>query len=200
MNEPGAGRSQGPLGRPPVTTHAAIERAAFALFDEHGFDETTLDDIAEKVGVARRTLFHYYKSKNDILWGQFDQSLRTFADHFAAMPARMPLGRAIREAIIQFNRIEGAGTRQHRARMQFLLQTPALLAHSELRYRAWREVVADFVARREGCEPTSLRPVLAGRISLAMALTAYEQWLADDEADLVDLLDEATSGLVLLYP
>ena len=44
-------------------------------FEERGFEMTTMDDIAAAVGVGRRTLFRYYPSKNDILWGQFDDSL-----------------------------------------------------------------------------------------------------------------------------
>jgi AcrR family transcriptional regulator len=53
--------------------HAAIERAAFAMFERKGFEISMLDDIADAPwAVGRRTLFRYYRSKNDILWGQFD--------------------------------------------------------------------------------------------------------------------------------
>jgi AcrR family transcriptional regulator len=62
-------------GRPPATSHAEIEAAAFALFAQKGFDATTMEDIATAVGVGRRTLFRYFPSKNDIPWGQFDDSL-----------------------------------------------------------------------------------------------------------------------------
>src|SRR5215213_2120704 len=75
---PPGGRPGSALGRPPATTHAAIERTAFALFERQGFEATTLDDIAAALGVGRRTLFRYYPSKNDILWGRFDASLRHF--------------------------------------------------------------------------------------------------------------------------
>src|SRR5262245_3567476 len=59
------------IGRPVVTSHAAIEEAAFRLFGERGFEGTTLDAIAREVGIGRRTLFRYFASKNDIPWGQF---------------------------------------------------------------------------------------------------------------------------------
>ena len=62
-------------GRPEATSHAEIEQAAFRLFAERGFERTTLDAIADEVGVGRRTLFRYYPSKNDIPWGQFDRTL-----------------------------------------------------------------------------------------------------------------------------
>ena len=176
------------VGRPPATTHAAIEQVAFALFEEQGFEPTTLDDIAAALGVGRRTLFRYYPSKNDILWGRFDASLRHFEEFFDAIPPEVPLFEAVRRAILDFNVLEPAAVPQHRQRMRFLLTTPALLGHSELRYTAWRDVIARYVARRTDLEPTDLLPATAGRVSLALSLSAYEQWLGDDQASLPDLL------------
>lgn len=80
-----------------MTTHSAIEQVAFDLFEREGFDATTMDDIATAVGVSRRTLFRYYPSKNDILWGQFDDSLRALAATLAAFPDDLPVADAIRE-------------------------------------------------------------------------------------------------------
>ena len=183
--------SRSAQGRPRVTSHAAIEEAAFRLFEERGFEATTMDDIAASVGVGRRTLFRYYPSKNDILWGQFDEGLRGFAETFAAMPEDLPLAEAVTEAIVAFNEFEPAAIPQHRQRMRLLLGTPALLAHSELRYAAWRRVVAEFVARRLTMSAGDLLPTLAGRIALAIALSAYEKWLADTSAELAELIHEA---------
>ena len=185
-------------GRPPVTSHAAIEQAAFALFEQRGFAATTMDDIADAVGVGRRTLFRYYPSKNDILWGRFDEGLRSFAATLAAVPDDVSLPDAIRDAIITFNALDEAAIPQHRQRMRLLLGTRALLAHSELRYAAWRGVVAEFVGRRVGLAPDELLPTLAGRIALAVALSAYEQWLRDDGRALHELIREASEALSAL--
>jgi mycofactocin system transcriptional regulator len=178
-----------------VTSHAAIEAAAFRLFEQHGFEATTMDDIAEAVGVGRRTLFRYYPSKNDILWGQFDEGLRGFATTFQTMPDELPVFEAVVEAIVAFNSLDESATPQHRQRMKLLLGTPVLLAHSELRYAAWRRVVADFIARRIGVSAEHLVPSLGGRMALAIALSAYEQWLTQETAELEDLIREAGSGL-----
>jgi mycofactocin system transcriptional regulator len=182
------GPRQAVVGRPPATTHAAIERVAFALFEVLGFEPTTLDDIADALGVGRRTIFRYYPSKNDILWGQFDESLRHFEEFLAAVPPQVPVGEAVQRAILDFNELDPGAVAQHRQRMRFLLTTPALLAHSELRYTAWREVIARYVAKRTQREPTDLVPVMAGRVSLALSLSAYEQWLLDDDASFSELL------------
>ncbi len=183
------------MGRPPATTHVAIEQAAFALFERQGFDATTMDDIAAALGVGRRTLFRYYPSKNDILWGRFDDSLRHFEEYFDALPPEVPVLYAIRSAILDFNTLDPGAVPQHRQRMRFLLTTPALLGHSELRYAAWRAVVARYVARRTGQKPTDLVPATAGRVSLALSLSAYEQWLRDADVPLAELLAASFTAL-----
>src|SRR5258705_2237361 len=45
----------------------AIWDAATDLFTGKGFDETTVDDIAESAGVSRRSFFRYFSSKNDLM-------------------------------------------------------------------------------------------------------------------------------------
>lgn len=183
------------VGRPPVTSHAAIEAAAFELFATQGFDETTLDDIASRLGVGRRTLFRYFSSKNDIPWGQFDSSLQRLNRTLNASPDEVPLFEAINRAVVDFNRLDDIEIPQHRQRMRLILHTPTLQAHSALRYEQWRAVIAEYVAARRGVAANSLIPRLAGHVALASALTAYEQWLESDVQTLEQLLVESASAL-----
>lgn len=44
-----------------------ITDVAVRLFIEKGYETTTLDEIAAKAGISRRTFFYYFKSKDDIL-------------------------------------------------------------------------------------------------------------------------------------
>jgi len=183
-------------GRPEATSHAAIEQAAFRLFGDSGFDATTLDAIAAEVGVGRRTLFRYYASKNDIPWGQFDRTLDGFREILNAMPADLPLHEAVHRGVLAFNDFPEDAEPPHRDRMRLILQTPALLAHSVLRYAEWRAVIAEYVAARLDLEPDDLLPRTVGHVSLALALSAYEQWLATPDASLSELLDSAMAMLI----
>jgi mycofactocin system transcriptional regulator len=182
-------------GRPEATSHAAIEQAAFRLFAERGFEGTTLDDIAEAVGVGRRTVFRYYASKNDIPWGQFDRTLDGFRKILDDMPEYLPLHVAVHRAVVAFNDFPEDASPPHRERMRLILETPALQAHSVLRYAQWRAVIAEYVARRTGLEPDDLLPSVVGQVSLALALTAYEQWLRRPGSSISKILDEAMGAL-----
>lgn len=196
------GRSEGgrssARGRPEATSHAAIEQAAFTLFAERGFARTTLDAIAEAVGVSRRTLFRYYQSKNDIPWGQFDRTLDHFRDLLSEQADDLPVHEAVHRAVVEFNRFPADAHPPHRERMRLILATPELEAHSVLRYAEWRQVIAEDVARRTGAQPGDLVPQVAGHVSLAISLSAYAAWLAEPEAEtspLLVLIDEAMAGL-----
>ncbi|PHQ71160.1 MAG: TetR family transcriptional regulator [Sneathiella sp.] len=46
----------------------AVLRTGARLFNEHGFDRTSLDDIASELCVSKRTLYYYVKNKDDILF------------------------------------------------------------------------------------------------------------------------------------
>jgi AcrR family transcriptional regulator len=45
-----------------------IVRTAADLFDRAGYSSTTMEDIAHAVGIAKPTLYHYFKSKDEILF------------------------------------------------------------------------------------------------------------------------------------
>lgn len=51
----------------PRTTRERILVAAHDLFQQHGFGRVSVDSIAETAGVTKRTLYHYFRSKDDLL-------------------------------------------------------------------------------------------------------------------------------------
>ncbi len=186
-------------GRPPVTSHGEIEQIAFELFDRFGFAQTTTEQIADAVGIGRRTLFRYFPTKNDIPWGRFSDSLAELRAQLAATDPDIPLSAAITDAVVKFNAFDEAQITQHVRRMRMILQTPELQAHATLKYAQWRSVIAEFVARRLNVQINSPQPTIAGHAALAMALAAYEQWLLDPTAALPDLIRTASGDLRRLW-
>ncbi|MEU6414722.1 TetR family transcriptional regulator [Microbispora sp. NPDC046933] len=66
--------------------------AAIGLSLTTGFDETTVDEIARAAGVARRTFFRYFRSKEDAIFPDHDACLRRVIEFLeAASPLRSPL-------------------------------------------------------------------------------------------------------------
>lgn len=190
-----AGVGRPARGRRQRTSHAELERVAFGLFAAKGFDQTTIDDIAEAAGIGRRTFFNYYASKNDLVWGRFDHDVARLRRLLAAAPPDIALMDALCAAVVEFNNYDEAILPEHRTRMRLILHVPALQADSTLRYAQWAAAVAEFVARRTGHPETALIPRLVAQTALAAAITAYRQWLDDESSDLTALIAEAM-GLI----
>lgn len=178
------------IGRARATTHAEISHMALRLFIANGFDDTTVDDVARAVGISRRTLFRYFASKNDLPWGEFDKLLDQMRIRLATAPDDVSLREQMRQAILEFNRVPSEEASNHRGRMELLLKVPTLAAYSTLRYRAWRQVLAEHIGNRLDLAAGDLVPQTVAWIYLGVCLAAYEHWLAHPEADLNDLLSQ----------
>ncbi|MBY6687822.1 mycofactocin system transcriptional regulator [Rhodococcus sp. BP-149] len=183
------------VGRPPSTTKGGISDVGIALFVAKGFDETSVDDIAEAAGIARRTFFRYFPSKNAVPWGDFDDGLALLRRLLSEIPREVPLADAILDAILQFNTFPEDERPTHRRRMRLILEVPALQSYSTIMYQGWRHVIAEFVATRTGRDSEDLIPRTCGWLALGTAISAYEQWLVDEDADLHDLLRAAAQPL-----
>ena len=184
-------------GRPAVTSKGELELLALELFAERGFEQTTVDDLAEAAGIGRRTFFRYFASKNDVVYGDFDAALGELRARLAATPEEVPLWDGIRDAVLAFNALPPGAEPQHRVRMSLVLHTPALQAHSTLRYAGWRAVIAEHAAAWLGVAVDALEAQLVAHQALACAVTAYEQWLARPGTDLAALLDQAFGSLAV---
>ena len=178
-------------GRRRSTTGDHITDVALDLFAARGFDEVSVDDVAQAAGIARRTLFRYYASKNAIPWGDFDGHLDRMRDLLDKVDPAVPIGDALRAALLAFNTFGAEETTHHRQRMRIILETATLQAYSMTMYAGWRAVVADFVARRLRAKPADLVPQTVAWTMLGVTLSAYEHWLADESVSLAHALEDA---------
>src|SRR6202158_3535955 len=196
--------SQPRVGRRRSTTWGHITDVALDLFAARGFDEVSVDDVAEAAGIARRTLFRYYPSKNAIPWGDFDAHLEHMRDLLDKVDPDAPVADALRTALLAFNAFGAEETARHRQRMRVILETAALQEYSMTMYAGWRAVVAGYVARRLGAKPGDLVPQTVAWTMLGVALSAYEHWLADEAVALAqalgDAFDTVGDGLRALDP
>ena len=187
----GAAPQHGRVGRRRSTTRDHITDVALELFATRGFDDVSVDDVAQAAGISRRTLFRYFSSKNAIPWADFDASLTDLRNLLNAVPYDMPLDAALRSALLEFNSFDASETPRHRQRMRVILQTDALQAYSMTMYAGWREVIAKFVAARTGSKTSDVGPRTTAWAMLSVALSAYESWLADESVTLHDALGAA---------
>jgi len=65
--------------RKKAATRKAIHDGAIRLFGEQGFAGTTIDQIAEAADVSRATVFHYFPTKESIVFGDAPQAIAALA-------------------------------------------------------------------------------------------------------------------------
>ncbi len=164
-----------------------------------GFAAVTVEDIAQAAGIGRRTFFRYFPAKNDLLWGDFDRLLGRFAADLDGAPPTSSIVRAVHAGVRRFNDVPDAERDRHRHRMRLLLEEPELVAHSAVRYGAWRGVIAAFVAGRVGDAEDSVVPQAVSWACLGVSLSAYRQWIRDPDADLLGAIDESFRGLRAVF-
>src|ERR1700712_496856 len=105
------------MGRRPSTTRGQIADVAIDLFTARGFDAVNVDDVAAAAGIARRTLFRYYPSKNALPWGDFDVHLSDLQDLLDSVGDDVSLCDALRGALLAFNTYAPEESVRHRERM-----------------------------------------------------------------------------------
>ncbi|MDA8293191.1 MAG: mycofactocin system transcriptional regulator [Actinomycetota bacterium] len=186
-----AGSGDGVRGRRPLTTRARLAEVALGLFARDGFEATTVDDIADAAGIARRTFFRYYATKADAVWGEFDVELEGLRQRLLSASEDDPIIDVVRRAVVATNRFGAGELDQLRVRIDLIATVPALVAHSAVQYQAWCDVIAAFAARRLKVAVDELGPQTVARACLGAAQAAFTVWAADPDGDLDRCLDEA---------
>ncbi|MDY6998739.1 MAG: TetR family transcriptional regulator [Actinomycetota bacterium] len=70
-----------------IATRRAIQAAADALFDERGYEHTTVRDIADAAGVTERTFFRYFPVKEGLLVKDIEDWLPVLGEQIRCRPA-----------------------------------------------------------------------------------------------------------------
>ncbi|MEV5551210.1 TetR family transcriptional regulator [Streptomyces sp. NPDC052309] len=187
------------MSKPPARIRLAD--AAFALFDERGYEQTTVDDIAERAGVGRTTFFRHYRSKEAVIFPDHDRLLELIRDRLATAghsTALVAVSDAVRLVLLHYIE-EGDLARRRYA----LTSKVAALRDREIasvaRYqRLFREFIADWMG-----DPTasaSLRAELMAASVVAAHNHVLRRWLRGESSDPVEELDEAMREVLALFP
>ncbi len=103
-----------------------ILRAAADLFIERGYHDTSMDDIAARVGIAKGTVYLHFASKEDLALALIEQGARTFAQRLDAILASDGTPRAKLEMI--FERAYGAMADELSQAFNGIFHSPEVMA------------------------------------------------------------------------
>ncbi|ADL02020.1 TetR/AcrR family transcriptional regulator [Brevundimonas subvibrioides] len=160
-------------------THARVHAAAMELFGRKGFEATTLDDIASSAGVSRRSLFHYFASKEDIVLSTKAGLGDLIEAAVARRPADEPLLTMAENALTDMAAdFQGPGPR---ALARLIHDTPALRAGDQAKYEALEGRLALAMATRKDLPADDLQARVVATTAIGVLRMATETWLASDD-------------------
>jgi AcrR family transcriptional regulator len=189
---------EGALGlreRKKQKTRAAIVEAAFELFDERGFDGTTIADIAEAAEIAPRTFFSYFPSKDDVVFHDFEEQYAMVASWLRTRAPDTNAIDALRNGMTgALGELDAAARLEKRRRKRLIRENESLAAHSEHLFGKFADLLAEAVARDLGDEPGDLRPRLVAAAATA-ALGVIDDLPEGSGAHSVETLDSLLAFL-----
>jgi AcrR family transcriptional regulator len=178
--------------------HAEITATAMRLFAENGFDATTVDQIAREAGISRRSFFHYFGSKEDLVLGDTVALGERVREALEARPADESAWAALREAFMVLE-ANGMPSMDQLAIAQLYHDAPSLRARHLEKHLRWQALLAPDVQRRLGL-PDTESPDPRARALVAAALAcldaAVDAWyLSGGSLDPVRLFDDAIATI-----
>jgi AcrR family transcriptional regulator len=151
--------------------------AAFELFAERGYEQTTVDDIAERAGVGRTTFFRTFRSKDDVIFPDHEQLLGAIEARLAASTAETSVV-AVSDAarlVLRHYLVEG-----DRARHRYALtkSVPALRDRERAGIQQYTALFQRFLRRWMGDEPSrALRAELMANAVVTAHNHVLRRWL-----------------------
>jgi AcrR family transcriptional regulator len=187
----------GPAGlreRKRQQTRERLTRAAMALFLERGFEATTLDDIAAAADISRRSFFHYFASKEDVVFAWQEESTAALIAAVAARPADESMLTAAENAITAMVRQLEPSEAIAMARLK--RDNPALQARDQVKYEKLERALAEALGRRAGHKTEKLQARLVAMIATGAMRIGGELWAAEGAREKPEALAKRTFAAI----
>ena len=175
-------------------TRERLTRAAMALFLERGFEATTLDDIAAAADISRRSFFHYFASKEDVVFAWHEEITSALITAVAARPRDESMLAAAENAISAMARqIEPS---EAIAMACLKRDNPALQARDQVKYEKLERALADALAKRAGHKTEKLQARLVAMIATGAMRIGGELWADDGAREKPEVLVKRTFAAI----
>ena len=177
--EVGEAGEEGLRARKRRETRQRIAKAGLRMFLANGFEATTLEMIASAANISRRTIFHYFGSKDDILAVWEDDVRDAFRAAFAEQPKEASPMAVVRGALLSVaSRYE---TKQSVAIDRFMRSTEALRARKWANYERHERTVFALALAERWPNPKQRQALrMVAMVGAGALRIAVEEWSEND--------------------
>ena len=179
------------LERKKRLAQATIEEAALRLFQQRGYEHTSIQDIADAVMMSSRTFFRYFASKEEVLIGPIREARREGLRSLQQVASTESLHTALRAIFVDMASLYQQQRASFLIRYQVVMQTPSIASLYLYALAETEPAICDALCSH--LEAATNRHEIRFLVAIYMAAlrVALEEWLEQEaQGDLVSLLGE----------
>jgi AcrR family transcriptional regulator len=170
-----------------------LEAVALRLFDQRGFANVTVEEIASEAHISVRTFYRYFAAKEDVLQLRIVRRSEILREALVARPADEPPLRSLRVALEEeFSAVDPIVLRRWIA---VIADNPnvmkGVVGAIQLKIQP---VIAEFIGSRLGLPSEALVPTMLAAATLGVVQAAHTQWFLHD-GDLASTMSESLAVL-----
>jgi AcrR family transcriptional regulator len=154
------------------------------LFGEKGFEETTVEEIAQSAGISRRTFFRYFDSKSDLMAHGITNYSETLAEVIQSHPLGMPPREVFRATVFTVAAQFGALPRTRRVMEVAAKSAAAREAQLSRMAELQERVTQAYAARATAKDPHQIASSILAGLTLSVLSVTFRAWFVNGEQDI----------------
>ncbi|MFJ2620397.1 TetR family transcriptional regulator [Glutamicibacter sp. NPDC087344] len=179
-------------GRPQSIDPDTVAGIALTLFAEHGYDAVSMAQIADAAGIGRKSLYRYFASKADLVWGGLNEAATVSRTEMADAenPSQDPLDALLTATTAALRSLPDLEVT--RGRLRLIAEQPELLAQAPVRTVVQNQQTMQYLMHRGLSELDShYLSVAYGSVTM----TAWIRWAQSDEPSPLPFLTQSLTVL-----
>ena len=171
-----------------------IEDAAVALFEENGFDGTTVEQIAIAADIAPRTFFSYFATKEDVVLADYSARLERIVAELGERPESEPPWEALQASFVEVALDYEAARDDLVRRFIIMAGNSTVFARSLQLQAGWEDALAEVLNQRANQEVEDLESRLLASAALACMRSSLRHWLLTGHSTALPTLIQTCFG------
>lgn len=170
-------------------TRGALQATAFRLFQEQGYDATTVHDISDGAEVSARTFFRYFATKDDVLFGDHELRLAAMGALLNERPLPEPILTSIEAVLSALASDLAANPERALLQARVAVENTHVLGALRKQHAELVDAIAEFVSSRMTMpDPHQIRARVIAAASMGTVLAASRSWVINGCTDDLQVL------------
>lgn len=163
--------------RKKMLAREAIEEAALRLFHERGYENTSIEDIAEAVVMSPRTFFRYFASKEDVVFASWQEIVDMVVVYLSQLPQDASLYAILNAVLDHISTIFQARQERSLIMYQVVMTTPALIPPYLYLLTSLEQIIHTIITQRWSIQHDDQYVMLTIATAITTFRVTLQYWL-----------------------